>query len=57
MASRKTLRFWLSLPALPSSRMVMPDLSASRRTASTKSRCSMARTKLMASPLAWQPKQ
>ena len=52
-----TLRRWLSRPAPASSRMVMPARSARRRTASTKSRCSMARTKLMASPLAWHPKQ
>ena len=46
-----------SRPDSESSCSVIPARSARNRTASTKSRCSMARTKLMASPDAWHPKQ
>ena len=52
MVSSRALRRWPSRPLVASSWMVIPDLSARRRTASTKSRCSISRMKVMASPLA-----
>ena len=57
MASFNGARRWRSAVADGSSVMVTPLRSASRRTASTKSTCSISRTKVMASPDRWHPKQ
>ena len=57
MASCSGARRWRSAVADGSSVMVTPLRSARRRTASTKSTCSISRTKVMASPDCWHPKQ